>query len=131
MVNRNRRLAMGPARDPRWRTWRRTAELTQAPALNGRRFTFTSLAAAAVGAWLVMSALAPALAVSVPSIAESSQGVNIAVEGANGSLKFYWAVNNTSAWHAETVARAGSIRSAPSIGESSQGVNIAAEGPNG
>jgi hypothetical protein len=88
------------------------------------------LLAAVAGASLGLAVLAPAWA-SAPSIAENSAGANIVARGPNGSLKFYWAFNGSSHWHAETVAPAGSITSAPSIAENSAGANIVARGPNG
>ena len=48
--------------------------------------------------------LAPALASTAPSIAETSTGGNIAVQGSNNSLKLYWATNGTANWHTEKVA---------------------------
>jgi hypothetical protein len=35
--------------------------------------------------------------------------VNIAVEGASQSLRFFWALNGTNTWHPETVAPKGSM----------------------
>ncbi len=54
--------------------------------------------------------------------------VNIAVPGPNHSLRFYWAVNGTSTWHAETIAGGGSTFSAPSMTVNGNSVNIATVG---
>ena len=40
----------------------------------------------------------------------NGNSVNIVAEGAAHRLKFYWAVNGSPAWHAETVAGLGSVR---------------------
>jgi hypothetical protein len=40
----------------------------------------------------------------------NDNSVNIAVPGPGSSLRFYWAVNGTPAWHAVTVAGPGSVR---------------------
>ena len=50
------------------------------------------------------STLTPALAATGPAMTVNHGSVNIAVQGPNDSLLFYWAVNGTSTWHAETVA---------------------------
>jgi hypothetical protein len=36
--------------------------------------------------------------------------VNIAAIGSRNRLQFYWATNGTPTWHAEQVARPGSVR---------------------
>ena len=48
--------------------------------------------------------LTPALAATGPSMTVNNGSVNIAVQGADDSLLFYWAINGVAGWHAETVA---------------------------
>jgi hypothetical protein len=48
--------------------------------------------------------LTPALAATGPSMTVNNGSVNIAAQGANDSLLFYWAINGVAGWHAETVA---------------------------
>ena len=43
-------------------------------------------------------------------------------------LQFYWAVNGTATWHAETIAFVNSTFSAPSMTANHDAVNIAAVG---
>ena len=86
--------------------------------------------AAAAGVLLAAAGLGPAAATTGPSIGESGSSADIAVQGPDNSLKFYWAANGTTTWHAETVAGAGTTFSAPSVAETSSSVNIAAEGPD-
>jgi hypothetical protein len=58
----------------------------------------------------------------------NGNSVNISAVGAGNRLKFYWAVNGTPTWHAETVAGGGSIFSAPSMTVNGNSVNISAVG---
>src|SRR5580698_7389486 len=78
---------------------------------NGRRLASASLCAAVVVA-LGATGLASAVAATGPSMTVNGNAVNIAIQGPGHSLKFYWATNGTSTWHAETVAGAGSTYSA-------------------
>ena len=55
---------------------------------------------------------------------------NIAVQGPNHSLHFYWAINGIAGWHPEKVAGAGTTYSAPSMLDSDSEVIIAVQGPN-
>ena len=97
---------------------------------SGRRIASLLLAVVA-GVLLGTAAMTPAVASTGPSIAETATGANIAVQGPNHSLMFYWAANaGPTVWHKETVAGAGTTYSAPSIAETSTGVNITAAGPN-
>ena len=74
--------------------------------------------------------LTPALAATTgPSMNPDGNDVNIAVQGPDNSLLFYWAVNGSS-WHVETVAGAGTTFSAPSMNVDGDDVNIAVEGPD-
>jgi hypothetical protein len=70
-----------------------------------RRPAVVGLAAAAM---LAASGIAPAMAATSPSMTANHNFVNIAIQGPRNSLKFYWAVNGTTTWHAETVAGPGS-----------------------
>ncbi|MGO8957782.1 MAG: hypothetical protein ACLQFR_10485 [Streptosporangiaceae bacterium] len=88
-------------------------------------FSLSAVAVIALGA----AGLAPAVAGTAPSMTVNHNSVNIAVQGPNHSLKFYWAVNGTPTWHAETVAGAGTTFSAPSMTVNGNSVNIAAVGP--
>ena len=36
----------------------------------------------------------------------NNRSANIAAEGPHHSLRFYWAINGTATWHAETVGGA-------------------------
>ena len=75
----------------RWRTTGSSSEFPSrgvaAPAGGGRRIASLWLAAVA-GALLGTAVLAPALASTAPSIAETSTGANIAVQGPNHTLRF-------------------------------------------
>ncbi len=95
----------------------------------GRRIAVLALPAIVV-ATLGAAVLTPALATTRPSMTVNGNDVNIAVQGPNHSLKFYWAVNGTATWHAETVAGAGTTYSAPSMTVNGNSVNISAEGPH-
>ena len=99
------------------------------PAWIGGRIAALALPAVAVAA-LGAATLTPALAATPPSMTVNGNSVNIAIQGPNHSLKFYWAVNGTATWHAETVAGAGTTYSAPSMTVNGNAVNISAEGPN-
>jgi hypothetical protein len=57
--------------------------------------------------------------------------VNIAADGAKGSLDFYYAANGSATWNAETVADGNTTFSAPSMTTDGNDVNIAAAGANG
>src|SRR5258708_6300208 len=85
-------------------------------------------ATAALG--LGAARLAPAVAGTPPSMTANHGPVNIALQGRNNSLKFYWAINGTQPWHAETVAGANTTYSAPSMTVNGNAVNIAAMGPD-
>ena len=104
-----------------------TAALTRGG--SGRRIASLSLAAVA-GVLLGTAAMTPAMASTGPSIAETTTGANIAVQGPNHSLMFYWAANDTNTWHSETVTGPGTTYSAPSIAETTTGANITAVGPS-
>ena len=54
----------------------------------------------ALGAAMV----APALASTGPAMNVDGDNVNIAIQGPNNSLKFFWAVNGTPTWHPEVIA---------------------------
>jgi hypothetical protein len=70
--------------------------------------------------------LTPALAATGPSMTVNNGSVNIAVQGPDDSLLFYWAVTGSSTWHEETVAGADSAASPPSMTVNGNGVNISA-----
>ena len=96
-------------------------------AARGRRIAAVVLCAAA--ALLGTSGLAPAMAATGPSMTVNGNSVNIAIQGPHNSLKFYWAVNGTATWHAETIAGPGTTLSAPSMTVNHNSVNISAMGP--
>ena len=73
------------------------------------RIAAVSIGAAAVTV-LGAAGLAPAMAATGPSMTVNHNSVNIAIQGPNNSLKFYWAVNGTATWHPETVAGVGSVQ---------------------
>jgi len=58
--------------------------------------------------------LTPALAATGPSMTVNDGSVNIAVQGADDSLLFFWAANGSSAWFGEAVAGEDTTFSAPS-----------------
>jgi hypothetical protein len=94
-----------------------------------RRWRLAAFSVAATAAALTAAgAMTPALAATGPSMTANHGSVNIAVPGPNHSLRFYWAVNGTSTWHAETVAGGGSTFSAPSMTVNGNSVNISAVG---
>jgi len=72
-----------------------------------RRLAAVTVAVAAA-VLTAASTLTPALAATGPAMTVNHGSVNIAVQGPHDSLRFYWAVNGTSTWHAETVAGPGS-----------------------
>ena len=83
----------------------------------------------------VAGTLTPALAATPtaansPSMVVNGADLDIAAQGPNNSLLFYWAVNGTSTWHTVTVAGAGTTFSAPSMAVDGGSVIIAAQGPN-
>jgi hypothetical protein len=61
---------------------------------------------------------------AAPSITFNNGDVNIAREGSDTSLQFWWAVNGSSNWTEETVAGAGSTAASPSMTVDGDGVNI-------
>jgi hypothetical protein len=84
--------------------------------------------AAAAGVLLAAAGLAPAAATTGPSIGESGSSADIAVQGPDNSLKFYWADNGSPVtWNVENVALTGTY-SAPSMAETGSSVNISAVG---
>ena len=94
-----------------------------------RRWRLAAFSVATTAAALTAAgALTPAQAATGPSMTANHGSVNIAVPGPNHSLRFYWAVNGTSTWHAETVAGGGSTFSAPSMTVNGNSVNISAVG---
>src|SRR5271166_3812173 len=135
------RDAMRPARRETLRVHRRSfKDIEIADALrrrrqdqgstrNGRRLAAASLCGAAVVA-LGAAGPGPAVASTGPSVTVNGNSVNIAIQGPNHSLKFYWANNGTSTWHAETIAGAGTTYSAPAMTVNGNAVNIAAMGPD-
>jgi len=93
------------------------------------------LAAAAVV--LTVSATATATAahaqgeVSTPAIIYNGNDTDIAVQGPDDSLVFYWVVDGTTDWHTETVAGDDTTYSAPSMILEGNDIDIAAEGAGG
>ena len=77
--------------------------------------TSVSLCAAAAAVLGAVGLAAPAMASTGPSMTVNGNSVNIAIQGPHNSLKFYWAVNGTATWHAETIAGPGTTFSAPSM----------------
>jgi hypothetical protein len=85
--------------------------------LSGRRYRRgAALALAATASLgLIGAGLAPAMASTPPSMTANHGSVNIAIQGPKNSLKFYWAVNGTPTWHAETVAGANTTYTATAM----------------
>ena len=98
----------------------------------GQKYRGIAALAVAATASLALGAagLVPAMASTPPSMTVNHGAVNIAIQGPNDSLRFFWAFNGTSNWHAETVAGPGTTFSAPSMTVNGNDVNIAAMGPN-
>jgi hypothetical protein len=61
-------------------------------------------------------------------MAVNDGAVTIVAAGAKSRLKFYWAENGSSTWHAETVAGARTTYSAPSVTANGNSANISAVG---
>jgi len=93
----------------------------------GRRLTAVSVAVT-TAVLVVAGTVTPALATTGPSMTANHGAANIAVDGANNSLMFYWAVNGSPTWNAETVAGAGTTNSPPSIAVIGNDVYITAIG---
>jgi hypothetical protein len=92
--------------------------------------TVVSVAAAVVVA--VAGPLPAALAdvASSPSLTANDGAANIAVQGPDDSLVFYWADNGSTAWQTDTVAGAGTTFGSPAMAVNGGTVDIAAEGPD-
>ena len=71
------------------------------PADDGSGFHFT--------AWNAEQVAGEVTTVTAPSMTNDGNDVNIAAEGANGGLDFYWAVNGTATWNPEQVAPPGTV----------------------
>ena len=95
------------------------------PARSARRVACLLISVAAA---VAAAAMTPAIAATGPSMILNNNAVNIVVQGPNHSLRYYWAINGTTTWHAETVAGAGSTYSAPSMILNNNAVNITAVG---
>ena len=74
----------------------------------GFRRRLAAVLAAAAGVLTAAGTLTPALAATGPSMNVDGNDVNIAVQGPDNSLLFYWAVTGTTTWNPETVAGPGS-----------------------
>ena len=92
------------------------------------RAASAALSAVAVAAFAATAAV-PAMASTAPSINTVGSDTNIAVQGPNHSLHFYWATNGVAGWHPEKVAGAGTAYSAPSMTNNANRVDIAVQGP--
>jgi hypothetical protein len=95
----------------------------------GFRRRLAAVLAAAAGVLTAAGTLTPALAATGPSMNVDGNDVNIAVQGPDNSLLFYWQVNGSSGWNAEPVAGAGTTFSAPSMNVDGNDVNISVQGP--
>jgi hypothetical protein len=47
---------------------------------------------------------------SAPAMNAADDDTDLAAVGHGNSLKFYWELNGTTTWHAEQVAKPGSVR---------------------
>ena len=74
---------------------------------------------------------AQAAASTGPSVILNGNDTDIAVQGPNDSLTFYYAADGSSTWEADTVAGPGTTYSAPAMILDGSTVDIAAEGPDG
>ena len=95
-----------------------------------RRRLAAVLVAVTAGVLTAAGTLTPALAATGPSMDINGNNVNIAVQGPDNSLLFYWAVNGSSTWNTETVAGPDTTFSAPSMNVDGNDVNIAVQGPD-
>ena len=92
-IHRLRRLAAALGRgSPRRARAARAARAASA--------AFAAVAMVALGA----AASAPAMAGAAPSMITNGSNTNIAVQGPNHSLRFYWATNGVPGWNPEQVA---------------------------
>ena len=98
--------------------------------LRPARTTIRSFIIAAAAAVITVSTglVSAAMAASQPSMLTDGNNVNITGHCANNSLRFFWAVNGSSAWNPETVAGVNTTYSAPSMTTDGNDVNIAAVG---
>jgi serine/threonine-protein kinase len=72
----------------------------------------------------------PGTTYSAPSMAANGQHVvDVAAQGPDGSLLFYWARRGTSTWNKENVAGANSTLAAPSVAANGTSSTITAIGP--
>src|SRR6516225_904426 len=90
------------------------------------RAASAALSAGAVAVFAVAAA-APAIASTAPSMNTVGNDTNIAVQGPNHSLHFYWAINGVAGWNPEKVAGAGTTFSAPAMTNNGDTVDIAVE----
>src|SRR4029077_6126828 len=89
------------------------------------RVTWAASAALCALAVVALGAAAAALASTAPSMNTVGNDTNIAVQGPNHSLHFYWAINGTPGWNPEKITGAGTTYSAPSMTPSGNKVDIA------
>jgi serine/threonine protein kinase len=72
----------------------------------------------------------PGTTYSAPSMAANGKHVvDVAAQGPDGSLLFYWAQRGTSTWHKEVVAKAHSTLAVPSVAANGSSSTITAIGP--
>jgi len=97
-----------------------------------RRWRTVASVAAAAAVVAVAGPLPAALAdvASSPSLTANDGAANIAVQGPDDSLVFYWADNGSTAWQTDTVAGAGTTFGSPAMAVNGGTVDIAAEGPD-
>jgi len=100
------------------------------PVRSGGRTASRIVVILAVAVMIGGATAAQAAATTGPSITLNGDYTDIAVQGPNDSLKFYWAADGSTTWTAETVAGSGTTYSAPSMLVNGNTVDIAVQGPN-
>src|SRR5580698_222856 len=93
-------------------------------------FRIISSLAAAAALMLGGATAAHATDSTTPSMITTANTIDIAVQGPNDSLVFYWAYDGTSTWTAETVAGPGTAFSAPSMILNGNTIAISVMGPD-
>ena len=98
------------------------------PVRAGRRIASRIVAFLAVALMTGGATAAQAAASTGPSLILNGSNTDIAVQGPNDSLTFYWANDGSPTWKPETVAGSGTTYSAPSMILDGSTINIAAMG---
>src|SRR5580692_8819543 len=101
------------------------------PVRSGGRTVSRIVAILAVAVMAGAATAAQADASTGPSVILNGNDTDIAVQGSDDSLTFYYAADGSSTWEADTVAGPGTTYSAPAMILNGSTVDIAAEGKDG